>query len=141
MLHSTDPRIISWFCGSQENIERIVTAQQRARAGVYGWKDGSEKHIKIRPSRPGPFHKINRAEMVAILVALKECSSQPDLVIAADSANMMKAISEQLDRPHEHKQHLHKYLLQALGDTLTDRAKQGLETSLKSNPTTASAGM
>lgn len=29
--------------------------------GVYGWKNGIEEHIRIRPSRSGPLRTINRA--------------------------------------------------------------------------------
>ena len=41
-------------------------------AGVHGYKDGDEVRIRVRPSRPGPVHKINRAEMTAIYEALHQ---------------------------------------------------------------------
>ena len=35
-------------------------------SGVYGWNGGVEKHIRIRPSRSGPVHTINRAYSFAL---------------------------------------------------------------------------
>ncbi len=60
--------------------------------GVYGWKDGAEEHIRIRPSRSGPDHTLNRAE----LRALCHWQGQHDLVIATDSAFAMQSINEHL---------------------------------------------
>ena len=42
----------------------------------------------------------------------------------------MKSINRQLKSLHEHRQHVHKYLLQAIGDLLATRARRGLKTSL-----------
>ena len=39
-------------------------------SGVYGWKDGVQEHTRMRASRPGAVHTINRAELIALLYAL-----------------------------------------------------------------------
>ena len=83
-------------------------------SGVYGWKDGVEKHIRIRPSRSGPIHTINRAELTALLYALCHWQGQNDLVIATDSAFAMQSINEHLQNPEAHKYNKHKNPFQAI---------------------------
>ena len=101
-----------------------------AGAGVYTMKDGDEVRIKIRPSKPGPVHTINRAELIAIYMALDQWREDSNLVIATDSANAMKGINRQLRNPQQLKYHVHKYLLKAIGDVLIERARLGLQSSI-----------
>ena len=65
-------------------------------ASVYGWKDGAEVHIRIRPSSTGPIHTVNRAELIALLLALCQWQGRDDLVFDTDSAFTMKGINEHL---------------------------------------------
>ena len=99
-------------------------------SGVYGWKDGSEVHKKIKPSKPGPVHTINRAELIAILFALEHWCEQEDLVIATDSACAMQTIKEHLQNPEAHRYHKHKRLFQAISKKILLRARDSQHTSL-----------
>ena len=99
-------------------------------SGVYGWKDGVEEHIRIRPSRSGPVHTINRAELIALLYALCHWQGQNDLVIATDSAFAMQSINEHLQNPEAHKYNKHKNLFQAIIKQLLTRAQRQQNTSI-----------
>ena len=98
-------------------------------SGVYGWKGGSEVHKKIKPSKPGPVHTINRAELIAILFALDHWCEQEDLVIATDSACAMQAIKEHLQNPEAHRYHKHKRLFQAISNKILPHARDSQHTS------------
>ncbi len=93
-------------------------------SGVYGWKDGVEEHISIRPSRSGPTHTTNRAERIALLYALCHGQAQSDLVIATDSAFAMRSINEHLQNPEAHKYNKHKSLFRAIIKQLLTRAQR-----------------
>ena len=99
-------------------------------AGVYGILNGKEICLKIHPSKPGPVHTINRAELNAIHTALCHWKDSSDLIIATDSANEMQSINKQLHNPNAHKHHQHKLLLQAIADMLVPRAQQGMCASI-----------
>ena len=77
-------------------------------SGIYGFKDGIEVHIKVRPSKPGPVYTINRVEMIAIHEALRQWEQCDNVSFATDSANAMKSINKQLRNPHKHNKHVHK---------------------------------
>ncbi len=57
-LKRYDPDSMVYTDGSYQKDTNLTGA------GVYGWKDGAELHIRIRPSRSGPVHTINRAELI-----------------------------------------------------------------------------
>ena len=99
-------------------------------AGVYGILIGEQIRLKIRLSKPGPVHTINKAELIAIHTALCHWKESSDLTIAIDSANEMQSINKQLHNPNAHKYHLHKHLLQAIADMLVSRAQQEMHTSI-----------
>ena len=99
-------------------------------SGIYGFKDGTEVRIRVRPSKPSPVHTINRAEMIAIHEALRHWEQCDIVNIATDSANAMKNINKQLRNPQKHNKHVYKNLLEAIAKLLLSRARQGLFTSL-----------
>ena len=99
-------------------------------SGIYGFKDGIEVSIKVRPSKPGPVHTINRAEMLAIHEALRHWEQCDNVSIATDTANAMKSINKQPRNPHKHNEHVHKNLLEAIAKLLLSRARRALSTSL-----------
>ena len=99
-------------------------------SGVYGWKDGVEEHIRIRPSRSGPVHTINRAELIALLYALCHWQGHSDLVIATDSAFAMQSIKEHLQNPEAHKHNKHKNIFRAIIKQLLTRAQRQQNTSI-----------
>ena len=51
-----DPNSMVYTNGSHQQETKLTGS------GVYGWKDGSEVHARIQPSKPGPLHTINRAD-------------------------------------------------------------------------------
>ncbi|DBA76386.1 TPA: hypothetical protein ACH3X1_010093 [Trebouxia sp. C0004] len=93
-------------------------------SGVYGWKDGAEEHVRIRPSRSGPVHTINRAELISLLYALCNWQGQSDLLIATDSAFAMQSINEHLQTPEAHKYNKHKNLFRAIIKQLLTRPQR-----------------
>ena len=72
-------------------------------AGVYGWKDGAEVNIRIRPSRTGPVPTINRAELIALRQAVCQWQGRDDLVITTDPAFAMQGIYGHLQSPEAHE--------------------------------------
>ena len=102
----------------------------RAGAGVYSCRDETDVRITIRPSKPGPINTINRAELAALLYALRRWQDSTDMTIVTDSQSSMQAINAQLRDPNDHKCHVHKHMLQAIADIILDRAELGRHTSI-----------
>ena len=102
----------------------------RAGAGVYSSKDEADVRIKIRPSKPGPINTINRAELAALLYALRRWQDSTDMTIVTDSQSSMQGINAQLRDPNDHKYHVHKHMLKANADMILDRAELGRHTSI-----------
>ncbi|DBA88268.1 TPA: hypothetical protein ACH3X1_016562 [Trebouxia sp. C0004] len=107
-LKRYDPDSMVYTDGSYQKDTNLTGA------GVYGWKEAAEEHIRIRPSRSGPVHTINRAELIALLCALCHWQGQHDLVIATDSAFALQSINEQLQNPEAHRYHKHMKFFQAI---------------------------
>ena len=84
---------------------------------------------RTKPSKPGPVHTINRAELIAILLALDQWRQQEDLVIATDSACAMQAIREHLQDAEAHRYHKHKRLFQAISNKILPHARDSQHTS------------
>ena len=91
---------------------------------------GAEVQIRIRPSRHGPVHTINRAKLIALLHALSRWQEQDDLVIATDSAFAMQSINQHLQNPKAHRYHKHKNLFHAITKQLLMRAEKQQHTSI-----------
>ncbi len=123
-LKRYDPDSMVYTDGSYQKDTNLTGA------GVYGWKDGAESHIKIRPSRSGPVHTINKAELIALLHALCHWQGQHDLLIATDSAFAMQGINEHLQSPEAHRYHKHKNLFEAIIKQLLIRAQRQQHTSI-----------
>ena len=73
--------------------------------------------IKSQPER----HKINRAELAAIAVALKQESTEDHMSILTDSLFYINTLRNYTIDPTAYNQHLHKYLLQLTNQLLKDR--------------------
>jgi ribonuclease HI len=123
-LKRYDPDSMVYTDGSRKEDTNLTGS------GVYGWKDGVEEHIRIRPSRSGPVHTINRAELIALLYALCHWHGQSDLVIATDSAYAMQSINEHLQNPEAHRYNKHKNLFRAIIKQLLTRAQRQQNTSI-----------
>ena len=85
------------------------------REGTLGRIEVAEK---IRPSRPGPLHTINRAELVAIWYSIMRWRDEEELIIATDSALSMQMINAALNRPETQECHVHRELLQEIARQL-----------------------
>ena len=106
------------------------TDTHKAGARVFSNRDGAAVHVTIRPSKPGPINTINRAELTAMLYALRRWQDNTDMTIVTDSQSSMQSINAQLRDPNNHKYHVHKYMLKAIADIILDRAELGKHTSI-----------
>ena len=71
--------------------------------------------IRIKPGPSGLTNTINRAELVAILVALQtEPDGEEPITIATDSLASIHAIWRAITRPQDQEEHIHRDLLQAI---------------------------
>ena len=86
----------------------------RAGAGVYSCRGETDVRITIRPSKPGPINTINRAELTALLYALRHWQDNIDVTIVTDSQSSMQGKNAQLRDPDDHKYHVHKHLLKSM---------------------------
>ena len=86
--------------------------------------------LKINADGKAATNTITRAELVAILVALR-CmkDSQSHEMIATDSQASMYMIHKQLYEPHKHAECKHKEILQKIVEILLHRAATGNETT------------
>lgn len=116
-----DPNSMIYTVGSHQQETNLTGS------GVYGWKDGSEVHTRIKPSKPSPVHTIIRAELSAMLFALDYWCEQEDLVMATDSACAMQTVREHLQGPESHRYHK---LFQAICDKILLHAQERQHTSL-----------
>ena len=57
----------------------------RAGAGVYTRRDETDVCIKTRPSKPDPINTTYRAELAALLYALRHWQDSTDMTIVSDS--------------------------------------------------------
>ena len=82
------------------------------------------------PDRAGHAEPVNRAELVAILVALQECRSHENECIATDSRCSAQKIDKHVRAPAQTKNDCHQPLLQAITSLIVDREKAGLFTKI-----------
>ena len=82
------------------------------------------------PIGQGMLNTINCAELVAILVALRECRPYEDECIATDSRCSMQKINKHLRAPAQTKDDCHRPLLQAITTLIVERAKTGPTTKI-----------
>ena len=83
-------------------------------SGVYKQAPTAALQLKVHPIGQGMLNTINRAELVAILVALRECRPYKDECIATDSRCSMQKINsiQHLRAPAQTKDDCHQPLLQ-----------------------------
>jgi ribonuclease HI len=82
--------------------------------------------IKSQPER----HTINRAELAAIAVALKQENTEDHMSILADSSFCINTIRHYTIDPAAYNQHLHTDLLQLTNQLLKDRDDKQLKTHI-----------
>ena len=89
------PQDIIYTDGSKREMHTFGTV---TGSGVYRQAPTAALHLKVHPIGQGMLN-INRAELVAILVALRECRSYEDECIAPDSSYSMQKINKHLRAP------------------------------------------
>lgn len=125
LLHS--PQDIIYTDGSKIEIHTFGTV---TGSGVYRQAPAAALQFKVHPIGQGMLNTINRAELVAILVALRECRPYEDECIATDSRCLMQKINKHLRAPAQTKDDCHQPLLHAITTLIVERAKTGLTTKI-----------
>ena len=109
LLHC--PQDIIYTDGSKREMHTFGTV---TGSGVYRQAPTAALQLKVHPIGQGMLNTINRAELVAILVALRECRPYKDECIATDSRCSMQKINKHLRAPAQTKDDCHQSLLQAI---------------------------
>ena len=125
LLHSAQD--IIYTDGSKREMHTFGTV---TGSGVYRQAPAAALQLKVHPIGQGMLNTINRAELVAILVALQECRPYEDECIATDSRCSMQKINKHLRAPAQTKDDCHRPLLQAITKLIVERAKTGLTTKI-----------
>ncbi len=131
IFHKTElkfrPNEIIYTDGSRKEIPRIglVTG-----SGVYREHEHAHLSLKVHPYEQGMLNTINRAELVALLIALRHCRPGVRESIATDSKCSMQKIGMHLRSPPSTVDDCHRPLLEAIGHEFMQRAQAGDETSL-----------
>jgi ribonuclease HI len=108
-----DPRDFVYTDGSQ------VKGNPTLGAGVVNPRRNSITHIDIK-SQPEQ-NTINRADLAAIAVALKQENTEDHMSILTDSSFYINTIRNYTIDPAAYNHHLHKDLLQLTNQLLKDR--------------------
>ena len=109
LLHC--PQDIIYTDGSKREMNQfgIFTG-----SGVYRQVPNAALKLKVHQVGQGMLNTINRAELTAILVALRECRPYEDECIATDSRCSMQKINKHLRAPAQTEDDCHRPLLQAI---------------------------
>ena len=125
LLHQ--PESIIYTDGSEKVLPEIG---QVIGSGVYRKYNRAPLNLKVHPYDAGMLNTIQRAELVAIYIALKMCRQQHAECIATDSSWCMTNINKAIQSPSQIKYSCHRPLLQATADLIIGRAQQGVETKI-----------
>ena len=121
------PNEIMYMDGSRKEIPHIglVTG-----SGVYREHKHAHLSLKVPPYKQSMLNTINRAELVALLIALRHCRPGVTESIATGSKCLTKKIGVHLRSPSPTVGDCHRPLLEAIGHELMQRARAGDETIL-----------
>jgi len=131
IFHKTElkfrPDEIIYTDGSRKEIPGIglVTG-----SGVYREHKHAHLSLKVHPYEQGMLNTINRAEVVALLIAVRHCRPGVKESIATDSKCSMQKIGMHLRSPSSTVDDCHRPLLEAIGHEILQRAHAGDETIL-----------
>ena len=73
---------------------------------------------RINPGGQGTTYTNNRAELIALQVALTNCPASQPITIYTDSLCNMQNIRKMLDQPHRMRESKHKEVVEKLVETL-----------------------
>ena len=99
-------------------------------SGIYRKLCSAPLSLRVKPYGEGMLNTINRAELVAILVALRECRPDMNECIATDSRCSMQKIAKHLRLPSATKDDCHRPLVDEIARLIVQRARAGVETSI-----------
>ena len=131
MIQSTtlayNPDELIYTDGSRKDVPGmgLVTGSR-----VYKKLGTAHLSLKVHPYGQGMLNTVNRAELVAILIALRKCRKGMKECIATDSKCSMQKIAKQLGSPAWTMEDCHRPLLAAIASELLLRARDGDETSI-----------
>ncbi len=98
-------------------------------SGVYREHKHAHLSLKVHPYEQGVLNNINRAELVALLIALRHCRPRLKESIATDSKCSMQKIGRHLRSPSSTVDDCHRPLLEAIGTRSCNEHKQGMRQS------------
>ncbi|DBB05711.1 TPA: hypothetical protein ACH3X1_016702 [Trebouxia sp. C0004] len=99
-------------------------------SGVYREHEHAHLSLKVHPYEQGMLNTINRAELVARLIAVRHCRPGVKESIATDSKCSMQKVGMHLRSPSLTVENCHRPLLEAIGHEIMQLAKAGDETIL-----------
>ena len=128
--HPLDIRIHSPIWNSEDFVytdDSHITGQPTLGAEVIF---PGVRTIKIAVRSDTERHTINRAELVAITVALREASHLPSLHILTDSLFCIYSLRNFIANPSRYTDHLHRHLIEPATDLIRTRDAAGKETHI-----------
>ena len=125
LMHNSES--IIYTDGSRKKLPDIGLA---TGSGVYRQCSKMPLSLKIHPYKTGMLNTINRAELIAIYVALKVCRQQEKECIATDSRCSMQKINKAIHTPKQIRYDCHRPLLQAIAALILSRAQKGVMTKI-----------
>ena len=99
-------------------------------SGIYRRSDTAPLSLRVKPYGTGMLNTINRAELVAILVALRTCRPDQDECIATDSKCSMQKTARHLREPASTMNDCHRPLVHEICKLVLQRARAGVRTDI-----------
>ena len=120
------PQDIIYTDGSKREVNEFGTCTVTG-SGVYRPAPPAALKLKVHPVGQGMLNTVNRAELAAVLVALRECRQHEDECIATNSRCSLQTSNKHLRAPAQTKDDCHQLLL-ATSNPIVKQAKAGLIT-------------
>ena len=108
----------------------VITGQPTIGAGVVFPGVQEDRVIRIAVISDTERHTINRAELVAIIVALREAQDMPSIQILTDSLFCVHSLRNYIAGPSRYNDHLHRHLIEAATELIRARDEAGMHTHI-----------
>ena len=99
-------------------------------SGIYRNLHSAPLNLRVKPYGTGMLNTINRAELITILVALRECRPNSNECIATDSRCSMQKIAKHLRLPSATVDDCHRPLIEEIVRLIVQRARAGVQTTI-----------
>ena len=123
LRHQADNIIYTDGSRKEVNDLGLVTS-----SGIYRRSSTAPLQLRVKPYGTGMLNTINRAELVAILVALRTCRPEQEECIATDSSCSMQKIARHLREPASTVNDCHRQLVHEICKLLLQRARARIRT-------------